>query len=118
MAVGRERGILVSSAVMIFEHEGLALNLVDTPATSSTRWQPPRLTGNLLDTPGHQDLSEDLRCVSMSAEEQVRAAPWGDRSELLATFSVYRSRKDVVMAAKAADNCAYRPEIRNVDGGG
>jgi peptide chain release factor 3 len=37
MAVERERGISVSSAVMSFEHEGLAFNL--------------------LDTPGHQDLS-------------------------------------------------------------
>ena len=39
MAVERERGISVSSAVMSFEHEGLAFNL--------------------LDTPGHQDFSED-----------------------------------------------------------
>jgi peptide subunit release factor RF-3 len=39
MAVERERGIPVSSAVMSFEHEGLAFNL--------------------LDTPGHQDFSED-----------------------------------------------------------
>jgi peptide chain release factor 3 len=39
MAVERERGISVSSAVMSFEREGLAFNL--------------------LDTPGHQDLSED-----------------------------------------------------------
>jgi hypothetical protein len=39
MAVERERGIPVSSAVMSFEHEGL--------------------TSNLLDTPGHQDFSED-----------------------------------------------------------
>jgi peptide chain release factor 3 len=31
MAVGRERAILVSSAVMSFEHEGLAFNLLDTP---------------------------------------------------------------------------------------
>jgi len=31
MAVERERGISVSSAVMSFEHEGLALNLLDTP---------------------------------------------------------------------------------------
>jgi peptide subunit release factor RF-3 len=27
----RERGISVSSAVMSFEHEGLAFNLLDTP---------------------------------------------------------------------------------------
>jgi peptide chain release factor 3 len=39
MAVDRERGSSVSSAVMSFEHEGLAFNL--------------------LDTPGHQDFSED-----------------------------------------------------------
>jgi hypothetical protein len=39
MAVERERGISVSSAVMSFEHEGLAFNL--------------------LNTPGHQDFSED-----------------------------------------------------------
>src|SRR5438132_9886057 len=39
MAVERERGISVSSAVMSFEHQGLAFNL--------------------LDTPGHQDFSED-----------------------------------------------------------
>jgi hypothetical protein len=31
MAVERERGISVSSAVMNFEHEGLAFNLLDTP---------------------------------------------------------------------------------------
>jgi peptide subunit release factor RF-3 len=30
-AVERERGISVSSAVMSFEHAGLALNLLDTP---------------------------------------------------------------------------------------
>src|SRR6202007_2354915 len=39
MEVERERGISVSSAVMSFEHDGLAFNL--------------------LDTPGHQDFSED-----------------------------------------------------------
>jgi peptide chain release factor 3 len=39
MAIERERGISVSSAVMSFEHQGLAFNL--------------------LDTPGHQDFSED-----------------------------------------------------------
>src|ERR1700722_16889244 len=31
MGVERERGISVSSAVMSFEHEGLAFNLLDTP---------------------------------------------------------------------------------------
>jgi peptide chain release factor 3 len=31
MPVERERGISVSSAVMSFEHEGFAFNLLDTP---------------------------------------------------------------------------------------
>jgi hypothetical protein len=31
MAVERERGISVSSAVLSFGHEGLAFNLLDTP---------------------------------------------------------------------------------------
>jgi peptide chain release factor 3 len=31
IAVERERGIPVFSAVMSFEHEGLAFNLLDTP---------------------------------------------------------------------------------------
>jgi peptide chain release factor 3 len=44
MAVDREHGISVSSPVMSFEHDGLAFNL--------------------LDTPGHQDFSEDLRTGS------------------------------------------------------
>ena len=39
MAIERERGISVSSAVMTFEHDGHVFNL--------------------LDTPGHQDFSED-----------------------------------------------------------
>jgi peptide chain release factor 3 len=32
MAIERERGISVSSAVMSFEHQGLAFNLLDTPS--------------------------------------------------------------------------------------
>ncbi len=49
MAVERERGISVSSAVMSFEHEGLAFNL--------------------LDTPGHQDFSEDTYRFRLSADQ-------------------------------------------------
>jgi small GTP-binding protein len=69
MAVERERGISVSSAVMSFEHQGLAFNL--------------------LDTPGHQDFSEDtyrtLTTVDSAVmvldaakgiEEQTRKLPW------------------------------------------
>jgi hypothetical protein len=54
MAVERERGISVSSAVMSFEHEGLAFNL--------------------LDTPGHQDsadwdISQDTYRFRLSADQ-------------------------------------------------
>jgi peptide chain release factor 3 len=46
MAVESERGISVSSAVMNFEHEGLAFNLLDTPGDQDfspmgfQRWTP------------------------------------------------------------------------------
>jgi peptide chain release factor 3 len=36
MAVERERGISVSSAVMSFEHQGLAFNLLDTASPTAT----------------------------------------------------------------------------------
>ena len=49
MVVERERGISVFSAVMSFEHEGLAFNL--------------------LDTPGHQDFSEDTYRFRLSADQ-------------------------------------------------
>jgi hypothetical protein len=48
-AVERERGISVSSVVMSFEHEGLAFNL--------------------LDTPGHQDVSEDTYWFWLSTDQ-------------------------------------------------
>jgi peptide chain release factor 3 len=51
MAIERERGISVSSAVMSFEHEGLAFNL--------------------LDTPGHQDFSEDTYRTLTSVDSAV-----------------------------------------------
>jgi peptide chain release factor 3 len=63
MAVERERGISVSSAVMSFEHEGLAFNL--------------------LDTPGHQDFSEDTYRTLTAVDRAVMvldAAPIGLRA--------------------------------------
>src|ERR1700756_2615230 len=48
MAVERERGISVSSAVMSFEHEGLAFNLLDTPGHQDFRpmgFQPKGVSG-------------------------------------------------------------------------
>ena len=53
IAVERERGISVSSAVMSFEHEGLVFNL--------------------LDTPGHQDFSEDTY-RTLTAVDSARPA--------------------------------------------
>jgi peptide chain release factor 3 len=47
MPVERERGISLSSAVMSFEHEGLAFNP--------------------LDTPGHQDVTADTYPFRLSA---------------------------------------------------
>jgi peptide subunit release factor RF-3 len=38
MAVERERGIPVSPAVVSFEHERLALNLLDTPRQDFADW--------------------------------------------------------------------------------
>jgi peptide chain release factor 3 len=56
MALERERGISVSSAMMSFEHEGPAFNL--------------------LDTPGRQDFSEDtyptLTVVNSAANHSRR----------------------------------------------
>jgi peptide chain release factor 3 len=56
MAVERERSLSVSSAVMSFEHEGLAFNL--------------------LDRPGHQDFSKDiyraLTAVDSAANHSLR----------------------------------------------
>src|SRR5260370_18495733 len=40
MAVERERGISVSSAVMSFEHQGLAFNLLDTPGHQDSARTP------------------------------------------------------------------------------
>ena len=54
MAIERERGISVSSAVMSFEHEGLAFNL--------------------LDTPGHQDFSEDTYRTLTAVEQRSDGA--------------------------------------------
>jgi peptide chain release factor 3 len=46
MAVERERGISVSSAVMSFEHEGLAFNLLDMPSQDFSEDTYRTLTGS------------------------------------------------------------------------
>ncbi|HUZ72731.1 MAG TPA: peptide chain release factor 3 [Stellaceae bacterium] len=74
MEVERERGISVSSAVMTFEHEGL--------------------TFNLLDTPGHQDFSEDTYRTLTAVDSAVMVidAAKGIEPQTLKLFEVCRLR--------------------------
>jgi peptide chain release factor 3 len=82
MAIERERGISVSSAVMSFEHEGLAFNL--------------------LDTPGHQDFSEDTyrTLTAVDSAVMVLDAAKGIKEQTRKLFEVCRLR-DVPLAAHA-----------------
>jgi peptide chain release factor 3 len=74
MEVERERGISVSSAVMSFEHAGLAFNL--------------------LDTPGHQDFSEDTYRTLTAVDSAVMVidAARGIEAQTLKLFEVCRLR--------------------------
>ncbi|HWK47263.1 MAG TPA: peptide chain release factor 3 [Stellaceae bacterium] len=74
MAVERERGISVSSAVMTFEHDGL--------------------TFNLLDTPGHQDFSEDTYRTLTAVDSAVMVidAAKGIEEQTRKLFEVCRLR--------------------------
>src|SRR5271166_4393575 len=74
MAIERERGISVSSAVMSFEHEGLAFNL--------------------LDTPGHQDFSEDTyrTLTAVDSAIMVLDAAKGIEEQTRKLFEVCRLR--------------------------
>ena len=74
MAVERERGISVSSAVMTFEHGGL--------------------TYNLLDTPGHQDFSEDTyrTLTAVDSAVMVLDAAKGIEEQTRKLFEVCRLR--------------------------
>jgi peptide chain release factor 3 len=74
MAIERERGISVSSAVMSFEQEGLAFNL--------------------LDTPGHQDFSEDTyrTLTAVDSAVMVLDAAKGIEEQTRKLFEVCRLR--------------------------
>ena len=74
MAVERERGISVSSAVMTFEYDGK--------------------TFNLLDTPGHQDFSEDTYRTLTAVDSAVMVidAAKGIEAQTLKLFEVCRLR--------------------------
>src|ERR1700761_8867006 len=74
MAIERERGISVSAAVMTFEYDGL--------------------TFNLLDTPGHQDFSEDTYRTLTAVDSAVMVidAAKGIESQTRKLFEVCRLR--------------------------
>src|SRR5256884_5034100 len=74
MAIERERGISVSSAVMTFEHDGRVYNL--------------------LDTPGHQDFSEDTyrTLTAVDSAVMVLDAAKGIEEQTRKLFEVCRLR--------------------------
>ncbi len=74
MKIERERGISVSASVMTFEHDGLAFNL--------------------LDTPGHEDFSEDTYRTLTAADAAVMVldAAKGIEPQTLKLFEVCRLR--------------------------
>ncbi|MBF0326884.1 MAG: peptide chain release factor 3 [Alphaproteobacteria bacterium] len=74
MAIEKERGISVSASVMSFEHEGLSYNL--------------------LDTPGHEDFSEDTyrTLTAVDSAVMVLDAAKGIETQTLKLFEVCRLR--------------------------
>jgi peptide chain release factor 3 len=74
MEIERQRGISISSSVMTFEHEGL--------------------TFNLLDTPGHEDFSEDTYRTLTAVDSAVMVidAAKGIESQTRKLFEVCRLR--------------------------
>ncbi len=74
MKIEQERGISVSSSVMTFEHKGL--------------------TFNLLDTPGHEDFSEDTYRTLTAADSAIMVldAAKGIEPQTLKLFEVCRLR--------------------------
>src|SRR5476649_2792508 len=74
MKIERERGISVSASVMTFEHEGLMFNL--------------------LDTPGHEDFSEDTyrTLTAVDSAIMVLDAAKGIEPQTLKLFEVCRLR--------------------------
>src|SRR6201996_5651390 len=74
MKIEKERGISVSSSVMTFEHDGLMFNL--------------------LDTPGHEDFSEDTYRTLTAADAAIMVldAAKGIEPQTLKLFEVCRLR--------------------------
>jgi peptide chain release factor 3 len=101
MKIERERGISVSASVMTFEHEGLVFNL--------------------LDTPGHEDFSEDTYRTLTAADSAVMVldAAKGIEPQTLKLFEVCRLRDIPIttfinkMDREALDPFALLDEIHN-----
>lgn len=79
MEIERKRGISISSSVMTFEHDGLTLNL--------------------LDTPGHSDFSEDTfrTLTAVDSAIMVIDAAKGIESQTWKLFEVCRMRNIPIM---------------------
>jgi peptide chain release factor 3 len=74
MAIEQQRGISVTSSVMTFEHQGIRFNL--------------------LDTPGHEDFSEDTyrTLTAVDCAVMVIDAAKGIEAQTLKLFEVCRLR--------------------------
>ena len=100
MKIERERGISVSASVMTFEHENCVINL--------------------LDTPGHEDFSEDTYRTLTAADSAVMVldAAKGIEPQTLKLFEVCRLRDIPIltfinkMDREAQDPFALLDEIR------
>ena len=66
MDIEKERGISVTSSVLQFEYGGCCINI--------------------LDTPGHQDFSEDTYRTLMAADSAVMVKVWRHRQESFLKF--------------------------------
>ncbi len=92
MKIEQERGISVTSSVMTFEHDGLVFNL--------------------LDTPGHEDFSEDTYRTLTAVDSAIMVidAAKGIESQTLKLFEVCRLRDIPIMTlVNKADREARDP---------
>ena len=123
MAIERERGISVSSAVMSFEHDGIAFNLFDTPAhrdvgdrTLTAADSEGRSPIVILESPascrirwwmraGPSGWCEARRILSTSAQEGIWPAVWSG-NECNRRVSV--AADSLQNAATCSDGCSFR----------
>src|SRR5687767_1845029 len=93
MAIERERGISVSSTVMRFERDGLVFNL--------------------LDTPGHEDFSEDTYRTLTAADSAIMVidAAKGVEAQTRKLFAVCRLRRIPVLTLVNKMDLPGRPPL-------